>query len=202
VHTDVRISVIYYSFTGTVAEIAREMAETAEKEGAEVRLRKVPDAASATGKAAAPAGSAPAGDTVEVPVACVDDLLWADGVLLGSPTRFGNIAGPLKSFLDSLGGAWQKQQLADKVYSGFTATSSLHGGQESTLLALMTSFHHFGGVVVAPGYTSPEKIADGNPYGTAHCTEDRTRPVDDTTRAAARIQAARVVRFARAVTAA
>ncbi|MFK4272482.1 NAD(P)H:quinone oxidoreductase [Streptomyces milbemycinicus] len=200
--TDVRISIIYYSLTGTVAEIAREMAETAEKEGAEVRLRKVPDAASATEKAAAPAGAAPAGDTVEVPVACVDDLLWADGVLLGSPTRFGNIAGPLKSFLDSLGGAWQKQQLADKVYSGFTATGSLHGGQESTLLALMTSFHHFGGVVVAPGYTSPEKFADGNPYGTAHCTEDRTRPVDDTTRTAARIQAARVVRFARAITAA
>ncbi|MFC7303461.1 flavodoxin family protein [Streptomyces monticola] len=179
---EVRISVIYYSATGTVADIAREIAETAEKNGAETRLRRVE-------------GTVPAPD---VPLATADDLLWADGVLLGSPTRFGNVSGQLKTFLDTLGDAWRGGLLADKVYSAFTSTSSRHGGQESTLLALTTSFHHFGGIVVAPGYTSPEKFADGNPYGTAHCTEGRTRPVDDTTRAAARVQAERVVRFARA----
>ncbi|MEV8309813.1 flavodoxin family protein [Streptomyces flavidovirens] len=188
----VNVSVIYHSGTGTVAEIAGEIAEAAEKSGAEVRLRKVaPFTLLATpGVNALPSAGPDAG---------VDDLLWADAVLLGSPTRFGNISAELKYFLDSLGAAWRAGLLADKVYSAFTATSSMHGGQESTLLALTTSFHHFGGIVVAPGYTRPEKFADGNPYGTAHHTEGGTRPVDDITRNAARVQAERVVRIASAV---
>ncbi|WP_026128585.1 NAD(P)H:quinone oxidoreductase [Nocardiopsis halophila] len=198
-HTEVRIAVVYYSATGTVAEMAREIAETAEKEGALVRLRRVAETAPAEAVEAVPAWEAHVQAEADVPVAAADDVLWADGVLFGSPTRFGNVSGQLKTFLDGLGGAWRRQELAGKVYSGFTSTSSRHGGAESTLLALTTSFHHFGGVVVAPGYTSPEKFADGNPYGTAHCTEARSRPVDDTTRDAARVQAERVVRFARAV---
>ncbi|RFU86774.1 NAD(P)H dehydrogenase [Streptomyces triticagri] len=180
-NTAVNVAVVHYSRTGHVAEIAREIAETAEKAGADVRLR--------------PVEPAPDGG----PAAAPDDLLWADAVIMGSPTRFGNIAGELKLFLDSLGDAWRKGLLADKVYSAFTSTSSAHGGQETTLHALMTSFHHFGGILVPPGYTHPDKFADGNPYGTAHCTAGATRPVDDTTRNAARVQAERVVRFARAV---
>ncbi|MFE2933482.1 flavodoxin family protein [Streptomyces sp. NPDC059278] len=182
--TDVKIAVIYYSATGTVAEIAREIADAAEKCSAEVRLRSV-------------VGTAPSADPV--PLATSADLIWADGVIMGSPTRFGNVAAEFKMFLDSLGDVWHEQLLADKVYSAFAATSSRHGGQEATLLALMTSFHHFGGIVVAPGYTSPEKFADGNPYGTAHYTAGGKRALDDITRGAARVQAERVVRFARAV---
>ncbi|MFF6809144.1 NAD(P)H:quinone oxidoreductase [Streptomyces sp. NPDC012403] len=187
-NTSVRVSVVYHSVTGTVAEIAREIAEAAEKSGAEVRLRRVQELPESADSAAA-----------EIPCATVDDLLWADAIVMGSPTRFGNISAQLKHFLDSLGDAWRKGLLADKVYSAFTATSSKHGGQESTLLSLITSFHHFGGVVVAPGYTRPEKFADGNPYGTAHCTQARTYPVDDTTRKAAQVQAERVVKIASAI---
>ncbi|SBT38157.1 NAD(P)H:quinone oxidoreductase [Micromonospora auratinigra] len=198
----VRIAVVYYSATGSVAEIAREMAVTAEKAGADVRLRRVAELAPQAVIDDNPAWTANVAATADIPVATADDLIWADGVIMGSPTRFGNISSQLKQFLDTLGGVWQQGLLADKVYSGFTSTGTLHGGQESTLLALTHTFHHFGGIVVAPGYTHPDKFADGNPYGTAHHDAGGTAPVDDTTRAAARVQAERVVRFARAVSAA
>ncbi|MFI6515190.1 hypothetical protein ACIBF1_06455 [Spirillospora sp. NPDC050679] len=105
----------------------------------------------------------------------------------------------LKQFLDTLGPVWQQGLLADKVYSGFTSAGTGHGGHESTLLALTNSFQHFGGVIVPPGYTHPDKFADGNPYGTTHFDQGGTAPVGDVTRNAARVQAERVVRFARAV---
>lgn len=91
-------------------------------------------------------------------MATAEDILWADAVVFGSPTRFGNVASQLKQFIDTLGGQWVHGLLADKVYSGFTATSTAHGGQESTLLALYNTVHHFGGLVVAPGYTDPSKF--------------------------------------------
>ena len=83
-----------------------------------------------------PAWESHLADTAGVPEATADDVLWADGVIFGTPTRFGNVSSQLKQFLDTLGGPWSRNELADKVYSGFTATSTAHGGQESTLLAL------------------------------------------------------------------
>jgi len=198
----VKIAIIYYSATGTITQIAQQMAETAEKAGAEVRLRKVAELAPQAVVDSTPAWAANAAATAGIPLATADDLIWADAVIMGSPTRFGNISAQLKQFLDTLGGAWQQGLLADKVYSGFTSTGTLHGGHESTLLALTNTFHHFGGIVVAPGYTHPDKFADGNPYGTSHHDAGGTAPVDDVTRAAARVQAERVVRFARTARAA
>ncbi|MFF4252530.1 NAD(P)H:quinone oxidoreductase [Streptomyces sp. NPDC001663] len=196
----VNVAVVYYSATGHVAEIARELADTAEKSGAEVRLRRVAELAPREVVESQPAWAANDAATADIPLAAVEDVLWADAVLFGSPTRFGNVAAQLKQFLDTLGGAWKKGELADKVYSAFTSTGSPHGGNESTLLALMHSFHHFGGIVVAPGFTHPDKFADGNPYGTAHHDAGGTLPVGDVTRNAARVQAERVVRIARALT--
>lgn len=196
-----KVAVIYYSATGHVADIAREIAETAEKAGAEVRLRKVQELAPQSAIESNPVWAAHAAATAEIPMADVEDVVWADAVVMGSPTRFGNISAQLKQFLDTLGGAWRKGELADKVYSGFTSTGSPHGGNESTLLALMHSFHHFGGIVVAPGFTHPDKFVDGNPYGTAHHDNGGTTPVGDLTRKAARVQAERVVTLARAVAA-
>ena len=198
----VKIAIIYYSATGTITQIAQQMAETAEKAGAEVRLRKVAELAPQAVVDSTPAWAANAAATADIPLATADDLIWADAAIMGSPTRFGNISAQLKQFLDTLGGAWQQGLLADKVYSGFTSTGTLHGGHESTLLALTNTFHHFGGIVVAPGYTHPDKFADGNPYGTSHHDAGGTAPVDDVTRAAARVQAERVVRFARTARAA
>lgn len=187
-----KIAVIYYSSTGTVHELAESVAEGARKEGAEVRLLRVSELAPEEAIASNDAWSAHAAATKEIPVATGADIEWADAVIFGSPTRFGNIASQLKQFIDTLGGLWAQGKLADKIYSGFTATATAHGGQESTLLALYNSVHHFGGIIVTPGYTDPVKFADGNPYGTSHVNGQGAIPVDDTARAAALYQGKRV----------
>ncbi|KAA5834941.1 NAD(P)H:quinone oxidoreductase [Saccharopolyspora hirsuta] len=196
---NVKVSIIYYSSTGTGTEIANTLAAEAEAAGAEVRLRRVAELAPDAAIDSNPAWRANVEATRSVPEATADDVVWADAVLFGSPTRFGNISSQLKQFIDTLGGQWAQGLLADKVYSGFTSTSTTHGGQESTLLALYNTFHHFGGIVVAPGYTDGAKFADGNPYGTSHVDAQGANKVDDTTRAAAAVQARRVVGVAQAL---
>jgi len=194
--TPVKLAVIYYSSTGFSAEIAQEISDAAQKAGAEVRLLKAaelaPEAAIASNEAWAAHAAASAG----IPVATPGDVEWADAVIFGSPTRFGNIASQLKQFIDTLGGLWAQGKLADKVYSGFVTTATTHGGQESTLLALYNSIHHFGGLIVSPGYTDPVKFVDGNPYGTSHVDAQGNNPIGDQTRNAARHQAHRVVEVA------
>ncbi|MBM4794329.1 NAD(P)H:quinone oxidoreductase [Streptomyces sioyaensis] len=195
---DVHVAVIYYSSTGTIAELARLIADAAEHAGADVRLRRTAELAPQTAIDANPAWAANAAATADIMEATHEDVLWADAVIFGSPTRFGNVASQLKQYLDTLGGLWQQGRLADKVYSGFTASATKHGGQESTLLALYHTIHHFGGILVTPGYTDPAKFSDGNPYGTSHVGGPDT-PLDDDARTAARIQAERVVKFTKAI---
>lgn len=168
--TPVNVSVIYYSSTGTTHAMAQRLSETAAKAGAEVRLRQVAELAPDEVIASVDAWARHREETRDVPVATADDMVWADVVLLGSPTRFGNIASQLKQFLDTLGPQWSEGRLADKVYAGFTSTQTAHGGQESTLLALYNTIHHFGGIIVPPGYTDPVKFTEGNPYGVSHVT--------------------------------
>ncbi len=167
--SDVKLAIIYYSATGTVRTMAQRAAEAGEAAGAEVRLRQVARQTTGGERATSEAQAAHSAGATE-PAATADDVVWADAVLFGSPTRFGNIAGQLKTFLDSLGAQWGQGLLADKVYAGFTASQTLHGGQETTLLALYNTIHHFGGLVVAPGYTDALKFVDGNPYGVSHVT--------------------------------
>lgn len=195
----VKVSVIYYSSTGIGAEIANTLVAEAEAAGAEVRLRRVPELAPDSAIDSNPAWRANVEATRSVPEATPDDVVWADAVIFGSPTRFGNIAAQLKQYIDTLGGEWAQGRLADKVYSGFTSSSTAHGGQESTLLALYNTIHHFGGIVVAPGYTDGSKFVDGNPYGTSHVDAQGENKVGDITRAAASVQAHRVVKVARAL---
>jgi NAD(P)H dehydrogenase (quinone) len=191
-----KVAIVYYSSTGTIYELAKSIAEGAEKAGAEVRLRKVQELAPAEAIASNAGWAGHVAETQHVAEATPDDIAWADAVIFGSPTRFGNVASQLKQFLDTLGGLWAQGALADKVYSGFTSTSTTHGGQESTLLALYNTVHHFGGIVVAPGYTDPIKFADGNPYGTSHVDGQGSIPVDDIARQAGAFQGARVTRIA------
>ncbi|MDT0460286.1 NAD(P)H:quinone oxidoreductase [Streptomyces sp. DSM 41527] len=195
---DVKVAVIYYSSTGTIAELAQRIADAAEHAGADVRLRRAAELAPQTAIDANPAWAANAAATADIMEATHEDMLWADAVIFGTPTRFGNVSSQLKQYLDTLGGLWQQGRLADKIYSGFTASATKHGGQESTLLALYQTVHHFGGILVAPGYTDPAKFSDGNPYGTSHVGGPDTPP-DDDARTAARIQAERVVKFTKAV---
>lgn len=97
---------------------------------------------------------------------------------MGTPTRFGSSASQLQAFIDTLGPLWQEGGLADKVYAAFTSTQTEHGGQESTLLSLYTAFMHWGGIIVAPGYTDEVKFADGNPYGASKVTGEGGREAE------------------------
>ncbi len=162
---DSKIAIIYYSSTGTVDAMARRAEAAAEKQGAEVRLRHVAEIAPQEAIDSQDEWVAHRREVEGEPVASPDDLEWADVVLFGSPTRFGHVTSQLQAFLDTLGPLWQEGKLADKVYAGFTATQTEHGGQESTLLSIYTTIYHFGGIVVAPGYTDAVKFVDGNPYG-------------------------------------
>jgi NAD(P)H dehydrogenase (quinone) len=196
----VKVAIIYYSATGTVHALAQAAADGAEKAGAQVRLRKVAETAPPEAIAANPAWERHVQDSADVTVASLDDLEWADAVLLGTPTRFGTPAGQLKSFIDTTGPLWRPGKLANKVYSAFTATGTAHGGQESTILALSNVFYHWGGIIVPPGYTDPIQFKTGNPYGTSHVAGDG--PPDDVALEAARYQARRVVDTAAALKAA
>ncbi|MEV6738112.1 NAD(P)H:quinone oxidoreductase [Streptomyces sp. NPDC051104] len=200
--TPVKLAIVYYSSTGTIAEIAKELHDAATKAGAEVRQLKAAELAPRSAIDSNPAWAANHTATADIPEATPDDIDWADAVVFGTPTRFGNVSSQLKQFIDTLGGLWAQGRLADKVYSGFVSTATAHAGHESTLLALYNSVHHFGGIIVTPGFTDPAKFIDGNPYGTSHADGQGSNPVDDTTRTAARIQAERVVQIAAQVKAA
>ena len=160
-----KLAVIYYSATGHGTSMAARVADAAEAAGAQVRLRHVAETADLQSFAHNPAWTANYEAHVDKPSATGEDIVWADAVIFGSPTRFGSPAAPLRVFLDSLGGLWSQGKLADKVYAGCTSTQTAHGGQESTLLNLYVTLMHFGGILVPPGYTDPVKFVDGNPYG-------------------------------------
>lgn len=173
-----KVAIIHYSATGTNHAMANAVAAGASAAGAEVRVRLVAETAPEGAIGSNPAWRAFVDKTKDEPRASLDDLDWADAVVFGTPTRFGNVASQLKSFIDSAGGLWFHGKLANKVYSGFTSAQNAHGGQESTLLALYNTFYHFGGVIVTPGYTDPIAFkTGGNPYGpsvtaNAPATED------------------------------
>lgn len=195
--TTPKVAIIYYSSTGSVHTLAQEYAAGAEKAGAEVRVLRVAELAPAEAIASNPAWQQHHDSVRDQPVATPDDVLWADAVVFGSPTRFGNVSAQLKQFLDTLGGLWAQGLLADKVYSGFTSTATAHGGRESTLLALYNTVHHFGGILVTPGYTDPVQFATGTPYGVSHADGQGTIPISDDTRASARFAGSRVATVTR-----
>lgn len=195
-----KIAIIYYSATGHGATMANKLADAATAAGAEVRVRHIAETRDPSTFAENPAWTAQYEATKDLPAASGDDIVWADGVIFGSPTRFGSTAGQFQTFMDSLGGYWAKGQLADKAYAAFTSSQTLHGGQETTLTGLYTSLMHFGGVLVPPGYTDGLKFADGNPYGVSHVTGgDNQNELEDATLAALEHMATRVVTAATAL---
>jgi NAD(P)H dehydrogenase (quinone) len=160
------ILVLYYSATGSVRALAQQVARGIDSvAGMRARLRTVPKVAPVTTSAApeVPAEGAP---YVEA-----RDLKECVGLALGSPTRFGNMAAPLKYYIDSLGGEWQRGTLAGKPAAVFTSTSTMHGGQEATLLTMMVPLLHHGMVIVGLPYTEPlltSTTTGGTPYGASH----------------------------------
>ena len=191
-----RVAVIYYSATGNVHALAQAVAEGAEGAGAEVRLRHVEELASELLISQNQYWGRHRSQVAEAPVATIDDLDWADGVAFGSPTRFGNIAAQLKQFLDEAGALWQAGKLADKVGTAFTASQTVHGGQETTILALNNTLYHWGMLILPLGYTVKEVFAaGGNPYGTSYVTGHTVTGPDKKALAVAGYQGQRLARF-------
>ena len=173
-----KLSIIYYSSYGTAHAMASRIADTAEKHGAEVRLRRVRETAPDDVVQSVEGWAAHAASVADEPVAESEDMAWADAVIMGSGTRYGHVTSQLQAYIDTLGPLWQEGKLADKVYAAFTSSQTAHGGQETTILAMLTSFCHFGGIIVPPGYTDQAKFTDGNPYGVGVVTGEGG--VDDT----------------------
>jgi NAD(P)H dehydrogenase (quinone) len=168
----VNVAVIYYSATGTVFELAKAAVTAAEKAGAEVRLRKVPELAPEEAIATNQGWAEHVRATQHVIEATPDDLDWADVIILGAPTRFGLPAAQMKQFIDTVGPLWAQGKLVNKIVTSFTSTSTAHGGQESTILALNNTFYHWGAIIVPPGYADPIQFQMGNPYGTSHVSNN------------------------------
>ena len=160
------IAIVYYSATGNIAAMANAIGEGAASAGAEVRVRRVAETAPAEAIASNPKWQAHFDEMANEPIATLDDLEWADGIALGSPTRFGGPASQLKAFLDTTGGLWFKGALVNTVGTAFTTASTAHGGLESTTLAINNHFYHWGSLIMPLGY-GDEHVSkvSGNPYG-------------------------------------
>lgn len=173
-----QILVLYYSRSGSVAEMARHIARGIESvTGCEANIRTVP-AVSATPESVEPEipESGP-------PYATHEDLINCDGLALGSPTRFGNMASAMKYFIDSTSDIWASGSLAGKPASVFSSSASLHGGQETTLLSMMLPLMHHGMLLVGLPYSESGLFSDGGggtPYGASHVAGDKNQhPVSE-----------------------
>ncbi len=187
------ILVLYYSRGGRTAALARQAARGVESAGAIARIRTVPPVAATT------TASDPPVPADGPPYAELQDLVEADGLLLGSPTRFGNMAAPLKHFLDSTSELWLAGTLADRPAGVFTATSSAHGGQESTLLSMTLPLLHHGMLIVGVPYTEAalfDTRTGGSPYGATHLATAWNTALSKDEIAVAHALGARVARIA------
>ena len=170
-----KIAIIYYSSTGHTYQLARAIEEGAVASGADVRVRKVCETASAETIAANPGWKLHLDATRDVQEATLDDLEWADGFMFGTPTRFGNMCAQMRNFLDQTGSHWMSGALIGKVGSVFTSTASQHGGQETTIQSFHTTLLHQGMIIVGLPYSAKElmtmaEITGGTPYGASTIT--------------------------------
>ncbi len=174
---DKYILILYYSRHGATAEMARLVARGAEQGGLEARLRTVPEISIVC-------------EAIEdnipqrgAPYASLEDLQYCSGLAMGSPTRFGNMAAPMKYFLDTSGKLWMSGALIGKPAGVFTSTSSLHGGQETTLLSMMLPLLHHGMLICGLPYSESGLLntqAGGTPYGPSHLAgRDSNLPLTD-----------------------
>ena len=161
-------AVIYYSATGNVYALAQAVVTGAEKAGAETRLRKVRELAPDEAVAANAGWQAHALEAQDVDEATLADLEWADAIIFGTPTRYGNVAAQLKQFIDTTGPLWAAGRLANKVYAGFVSTGpARRSGVDAAGTA--DTFYHWGGIIVPPGYvdrssSSPATLTDQATY--------------------------------------
>ena len=189
------ILVLYYSHAGSVRELARHIARGVDSvTGMSARVRTVPKVSTVIEAIAA--GVPDDGP----PYVTSADLSECIGLAMGSPTRFGNMAAPMKYFLDGLGGEWMRGTLSGKPGSVFTSSASMHGGQESTLLTMMVPLLHHGMVIVGLPFTEPELSTTrdgGTPYGASHVAGAKGElPVSETEKKLAFVQGKRLAQIA------
>lgn len=201
-----KILIVFYSAYGHTYRMAEAVAEGArEVEGAEVILRRVPETLPEDLLKQIRAFDA-AKAFEHIPICTVDELAEADAIIFGTPTRFGNMAGQMRQFLDGTGGLWAKGALVGKIGSVFTSTATQHGGQESTILSFHTTLLHHGMIIVGLPYTfteqnTLEEIMGGSPYGAATIAgNDGSRMPSEKELAGARFQGKYVAEIAAKLT--
>lgn len=197
------ILIAFYSRNGSVEALARAIAKGAETEGAEVRLRRARELVAPAIMDRVP-GWREAADRMnalyEPPT--VQDAEWADGLVLGSPTRFGAPSSELRAYLETLGPLWVNNSLVDKAGAAFTSTSTPHGGTEATILSLYPTLAHLGLVIVPNGYGSPVASVAGTPYGSASVSHGAKREMPTAQDLeVAQLQGRRVARVSRTLAA-
>ena len=194
----VNVSIIYYSSTGTTYDLACAMQTAAQAmDGVNVRFRKARETAPQEAIEQNEAWKNHLEATEYVEEATIDDLEWADVILLGTPTRFGLPAAQLKSLIDMAGPLWQEGKLVGKVGSTFMSAATAHGGHETTLVALNNTFYHWGCIIVPPAYADPIQFQSGTPYGTSFVSNNGELDPDETALNAAKFQAEHAIKIAR-----
>src|SRR5580698_3133957 len=199
-----KILVVFYSRDGSVEALAKAIGEGASEAGAEVRLRRVPDLFSPEVMAHVPGWEERSKRMLaEYGAPTPADTEWADGIIFGTPTRFGNAAAELKAFIDSLGGLWFQGKLNGKAAGAFTSTAGPHGGNETTVVSLFIPMAHLGFIIVPNGYTH-EKIVQGHgtPYGSSSTSGQNSAKPTAEELVVAKHQGTRVTQVAAALRAA
>lgn len=200
---ELRVLIAFYSRNGSTETLANTIAEGARAQGAEVRLRRVREFVGPEIMAKAPGWRENAermNQLYEAPTSA--DAEWADAIIFGTPTRFGNISSELKSYVDALGGVWSQGKLVGKAGSAFTSTSTPHGGNESTIITMYNFMAHLGLIIVPLGYADPALFAAGTPYGASTVSGQNNAPPAPADLDVARFQGKRVAQVARALKAA
>lgn len=199
-----KIFIPFYSRSGTIEGLARAVAEGAESEGAEVRLRRVRELVDWDVMSSVPGWKESAeAMNARHPAPTPEDAVWADAVIFGTPTRFGNVSSELKAYIDSLGGLWAKGALVGKAGSVFAGSAQQHGGNESTVISLWNPLAHLGFIIVPTGYADPVMFAGaGSPYGASVISGHPPAGPSEAELAVARFQGKRVAQVAKKLIAA
>jgi NAD(P)H dehydrogenase (quinone) len=197
-----KILIAFYSRDGATEALAQAVAEGGWAAGAEVRLRRARELVGPETMANVPGWAEAAARMNDAyPAPTVDDAIWSDAIVFGSPTRFGGASSELRAYIDSLGGAWFQGKLNGKAGSAFSASSARHGGNESTLLTIYNTMAHLGLIIVPTGYADPAMFKGGTPYRATAVVPPNAAPGEDDL-TPARYQGRRVTEVAAALRAA
>src|SRR6201996_8578283 len=199
-----KVFIPFYSRSGTIERLAKAVAEGAEAEGAQVRLRRARELVGHDIMSSVPGWkeSAEAMNAL-YPEPTAEDAAWADAVIFGTPTRFGNVSSELKAYIDGLGGLWFQGKLNGKVGSVFAGSAQPHGGNEVTVLSMFAPLSHLGFIIVPTGYADGVMFAGaGSPYGASVISGNPPSGPTEAELAVARFQGKRVTQVAKKLIAA